>query len=349
MNCNLGGSGGPYWCGQLPTTSGLSPAQYGTYAILDPNTYSVFEDNVDKVPEPFSSTWLDHYGVKRRMNYVLAKADYRTDSGWQASLFGGYSSTERAVMIGREGFDTSATTNPFRPSRAALAADCAASPLTFQFNACYAPKTQQLSAYTMDVHNDYNAELRLSTPTDRRLRATVGASYFGDDVPLSSGIILADIGIIPALGASDSSSVSTPAVFGGAYYDLTDKVTLSAETRYQWDRITEQQIFPTIGTSLSHVFTSFSPRVSLAYNPTPSQLLYATYSVGYKPGKFNADLVGQPASVLGQLPAGTGIPYQQEKLNNYEVGSKGMWLDDRLQTTLALYYMKWSQGQVSNL
>jgi len=351
LHCNLGGTSGPYYCGQLPNLSGLSPGQFGSYAISDPNTYAVYEQNVGQVPVPFSTSWLKHFGLKRQVQDAHVRADYDAGSGWDISLLGGFSKTKSADMQGFEGFDTSATTNPFLVTNpAALAADCAAAPGSPQFSACYRPQHEQLSTYPMNILNDYNAEFRVSSPSDDRLRGTFGLSYFEFNSPISSNIALANVGLIYAAGGAGLlSSASTPAIFGGLYYDITGQLKLSAEARYQWDGITQQEVYPTSGAPLSHEFTSFSPRITLDFSITPSQLVYATYSKGYKPGGFNAALVGQPASVLSQLPSSsTTIPYQQEEIDNYEVGNKAKWLDNRLQTTLTLYYMIWKNGQVTN-
>ena len=51
-------------------------------------------------------------------------------------------------------------------------------------------------------------------------------------------------------------------------------------------------------------------------------------------------------SSLGNL--NVGVSFKQEKLDNYEVGIKGTWLDNRIQTAIGGYFDQWRNGQVSN-
>ena len=101
--------------------------------------------------------------------------------------------------------------------------------------------------------------------------------------------------------------------------------------------------------TLKATFTSFSPRVTLDYNFQQGGTIYALWSRGYRPGGFNNSLVGQPAAVLAGLGnLNVGLAFKQEKLDNYEAGIKGTWLDNRLQVALGGYFDQWRNGQVSN-
>ena len=350
LNCNLGGNGGDYWCGQLPTAKGISGLQIGNYAILDPLTRSEFQGNARGAVVPFDPSYLDHFGLKRDINHVHVRANYHIGSGWEAALLAGYSQTKFESLQSREGVDTSTTPNPFYiTDPVARAAACAAPAGSAANQLCFAPPNARQGAILLSVTNDYNAELRISSPSDKRLRTTVGASFFGFDGP-ATGYGLASSGRIGSSGGGINSQASTPAVFGGVYFDLTDKLKLGAEARYQWDGITQQQFYPVLTAKLHQVYTSFSPRFTVDYQLAPRSLLYGTFSRGYRPGGFNSGLIGVPQSALNQLTnLGTGIAYQQEQLDNFEVGHKAQWLDNRLRTTVALYYMKNTNGQVSDL
>ena len=348
LNCNLGGNGGDYWCGQLPTARGISGLQIGNYSILDPFTRSETLDNARGALVPFDPRYLDHFGLKRDINHVHGRANYDIGSGWEAALLAGYSQTKSAQLQGREGVDTSSTPNPFYiTDPVARAAACAAPAGSAANQPCFAPQTVEQNSYTTTLVNDYNAELRVSSPNDKRLRTTVGASFFGFD-SLAAGYGIQSAGRFISTGTVKSGA-STPAVFGGVYFDLTDKLKLGAEARYQWDGINQQQLYPTQTANLHQVFTSFSPRFTVDYQLAPRSLLYATVSRGYRPGGFNPTLIGLAPSALAQLAGlGTNIAYQQEQLDNYEIGHKAQWLDNRLRTTVALYYMQYRNGQVTD-
>jgi iron complex outermembrane receptor protein len=350
LTCPLGGTGGPYWCGELPKASGIDGRQIGNYAIMDAFTHHELIDNPRPVPTAFRTDWLEHFGLKRRVHHVHGRVDYKTDSGWEAAVLLGYSQTRTAVIQGREGLDSSTTSNPFYISDPVARAAACASPAGSTANlTCFRPAILETATYQLNVFNEYNAELRLSTPSGKRLRATAGASYFGFKNPITANFGLQNSGRLNGGGGGLVAQTNTPAVFGGLYFDVTDKLKLSAEGRYQWDGVIQQQQFPAVTQKLRRIFTSFSPRVTLDYTVAPGSLLYATFSRGYRPGGFNPLLIGQPQSVLAQLGGlGGSISYEQEKLDNFEVGHKARWLDNRLQTTLALYYMQWRNGQVSN-
>ena len=66
--------------------------------------------------------------------------------------------------------------------------------------------------------------------------------------------------------------------------------------------------------------TGTVPRVNLTYKVTPEQMVYATYSKGFRPRGVNGV---------------TGIPpYAADYLTNYELGWKTQWFDRRLRDEL---------------
>ena len=146
-------------------------------------------------------------------------------------------------------------------------------------------------------------------------------------------------------------------MFGGIYYDFTDQLTLSAEARYQWDNVWQQQWTPTGSTTfanpprpqatISEKFKSFSPRVTLDYKYAPGSTAYVLFSRGYRPGGFNVGLLTATPFQLAQLQSvGASVAYGQERLDNYELGWKSTWLGGRARTTIALYNDNWLNGQV---
>ncbi|WP_157223767.1 TonB-dependent receptor [Caulobacter sp. AP07] len=351
FNCNLGGTGGGYWCGALPRLSGLNPAYIGDHVYMDTLTRNELVNNARGYPVPFNLTWLDHFGLKRVVNHVLIKGEFTPDSGWLLASQVSYNNTKTEQFRALLGRDLSNVPNPmYLSDPAARAAACAAPSTSAANAACFRPPTLQLAASAASIVNDFSGEVRVSSPQDRRLRATLGASYYRVWGPPTAGFGIQNSGrLANASGGGIKTTISTPAVFAGVYFDVTDRLTLNAEARYQWDGIARQQTFPTLTNRLHDVFESFSPRVTADFKVAPDSLLYATFSQGYQPGGFNAALVGLPQSVLDQLAStNINIPFQQEKLTNFEIGHKGTWFDSRLRTRIAAYSMNWSNGQVSN-
>ncbi len=329
LDCDLGGTSA-YFCGELPGVDGIDPAQFGDNIVISDPIRAVLIDNVTGLPGFGIGPSLDHFGLKRNIHHVNGRFDYETDSGWQVSLLGSYTSSKISNLRALVGRDTSDVPNPF-----------------FTSPADFTPEFVQLAAIAQREVNDLFGEIRISTPQSNRLRATLGASYFEVYGPASVGLLVTNIGILPSTfdGGIDSG-VKTPAVFGGLYYDVTDQITISAEGRYQFDKVSRQTTFPVEGPFLENTFESFSPRVTIDYKVTPDHLLYATFSQGYKPGGFNPVLPTLDPLRTSQVPPGFDVFFEEEKLNNYEIGHKGSWFGDKLHTTLAAYHMQLTNGQV---
>jgi iron complex outermembrane recepter protein len=79
------------------------------------------------------------------------------------------------------------------------------------------------------------------------------------------------------------------------------------------------------------------PKGTLTYKITPEQLVYFTYSKGFRPGGVNR--VYGPGSP----------PYKADYLENYEVGWKTQWFDHRLRWNGALFWEDWKNFQFSYL
>lgn len=329
LDCDLGGTSA-YFCGALPDLSGLDPTQIGENTRFTPYVRSEYVDNARGYPLFGIGPKLDHFGLKRRIHHVNARIDVESEGGWQFSALGSYTNTKATNIRGLLGSDTSDIVNPFPP---VLGPN---------------PEYISLSSIAQLDKSDLFGELRVSSPQDSRVRATVGASYFKTYGPPEVGFGIVNLGRLPSAGQGGiDTGNKTPAVFGGLYFDVTDKLTVSAEARYQWDKIFQQSVLP-VGQAFQNTFKSFSPRVTLDYQMSPAHMAYATFSRGYTPGGFNPQIVNLNDEQASQLPPGLGITYDQEKLDNFEIGHKGRWFGNRLRTTLALYYMKFSNGQVTN-
>ncbi|WP_158094065.1 TonB-dependent receptor [Erythrobacter tepidarius] len=125
------------------------------------------------------------------------------------------------------------------------------------------------------------------------------------------------------------------AVFGSVSFDLTDELSISAEARYQEERIrtlaqTATVAAGNIGPAVrgEATFREFLPRVTLDYQVTPDNLLYAVYAEGQKPGGFN----GPAAISVGRATFGA------EDVKSYEIGSKNTFFDGALLVNLALFH-----------
>lgn len=149
----------------------------------------------------------------------------------------------------------------------------------------------------------------------------------------------------------------TWALFGNLDAQLAERWSLglgwryerwSADYRDQWSDINFPDQ-PPGGTSCSQFDCHpdeglWGGHVSLGYDFSPKLRGYARVSRGFKAGGFNPSL----AALQGVALSGPEfIAYQAETLWNYELGLKGLWLDDALEGELSLFYMDRDDAQLS--
>jgi iron complex outermembrane recepter protein len=99
---------------------------------------------------------------------------------------------------------------------------------------------------------------------------------------------------------------------------------------------TTTRISPT--DNYNNSFSKFTPKFTVSYQATETQMLYASYAQGYRVGGFNA---GQPTDK---------IVYNPENSDNFELGYKSTFLDNKLRFNAALFslYLKGHQVSTTN-
>jgi len=205
----------------------------------------------------------------------------------------------------------------------------------------------------------------------------VGQFYLHRDIPLSgedrsNPAFLAARGIT---GLSADGTFSTfpsdtrtyeLAGFGDLTYHVTTKLSLDGGVRYgryggTVDNLpgTNSNYFinalygipgplPLVATPL----TTFhypsagkaSWKASVTYEPTHDLTTYVTVSTGYRTPVYNSR-AGSVSTINPKdlvIPAGAG----SDNLTNYELGLKGRWLEGRVTSNLAAYYIDWRNIQV---
>ncbi len=195
-------------------------------------------------------------------------------------------------------------------------------------------------------------ELRLSSPTTGKpFKWIVGAYGLGDSIVSSIDLYQG----VTAQYQQVNQTGSSYAVFGEGTYSLTSKLRLTAglretdETKKQsGSSILTQYVIPqgpflppaplppfaqnlpfTVGGHLSE--KSLTGRAGLEYDLTSRNLLYATYSTGFKAGGFNPDVAPNT--------------YKPEQLKAYTLGAKNRFLDGKLQLNAELFYWDYRNHQ----
>ena len=146
------------------------------------------------------------------------------------------------------------------------------------------------------------------------------------------------------------------ALFGEGSYKLSDRAKLTIGARYarmkfDFDSLTGgPQIYDTttrLASSRSE--NSFTPKVSLQFQVDPSNMYYATYAKGFRPGGGNNPLPIVACSLDFDpkhldLPNGAPATFDSDSVNSFEVGAKNNF-DNRFRLASSLYYIKWKNIQ----
>lgn len=336
LNCNLGGTRGQYYCGTLPDWDELP---FGAISANDEYSLylrNVFVGNPMGAYEAADSDFLDHIGFKRHQFSDQLRIDYDTDGGYVFSFLGAYHWAKQQLLTDMTMVDGHYYPNP----------NYGTIPNVLPFQTWFFNQLGRRS--------DFSAELRVTSPTEARLRWTLGASYLQSD-SVSSTYAVKPTGP----GGSQAPGREHPVtigVFGGVYFDITPNLTATIEARYQRDEVNTDQIggsdgmaFPGGPVKFSADFTHIAPRVSLDYRFSDNSMVYVLFSQGYRPGGFNAQLNTASQYVLDQLAGGgAGKTYDEERLDNYEIGLKSTLFGGRMRTAIAAYYNKVREGQTGD-
>tara|TARA_B110000240_G_scaffold98825_2_gene111944 strand:- start:93 stop:2774 length:2682 start_codon:yes stop_codon:yes gene_type:complete len=139
------------------------------------------------------------------------------------------------------------------------------------------------------------------------------------------------------------ATVNTSAVYATLTYDVTDKLSLSAEVRRQKDEVNEGSYDngSTVEVrNASGEFTSTLPRFIADFKPNEDTTIYVSYAEGTLPGLFNPSLIGLTSSQLAEIAAQTGgadVEVGEEVAENWEIGLKRSFLDGRGFISAAYY------------
>ena len=202
------------------------------------------------------------------------------------------------------------------------------------------------------INHSWQAELRVQSGQEERLRWLVGYSLFKGEwetQQLAYQINTAVGGAIPRVGVTNPPRVDdraeTPAVFGSLEFDVLDNLTVGGEIRRQTDK--QSSLNGDLVTRTKYELTNTMPRYYVRYSPIEDLNLYATYGKGVTPGQLNGNwnsyTPSQQAEICTQFPTSCGGAVAKEPtVDNYEIGIKQRLMDGRLQYSLAAYKMDWN-------
>ena len=195
--------------------------------------------------------------------------------------------------------------------------------------------TDRPAEYEQDSH-----ELRFTYDDGGALKLVVGAYYWESeyDIRLRSWITFAVPDTVLDIPQFTHQETDSKAIFFEGDYALNDSWTLTLGGRYTEDeKLSEQRgNLSTEGQDPSEEWDEFTPKVGVRYRIDDDAMLYATYSKGYRSGGFNGR--------VDELASAT-IPYDPETVDNYELGFKTEWMDQRVRFNGAIFYMDYKDKQ----
>ena len=191
-------------------------------------------------------------------------------------------------------------------------------------------------------------EVRLASPASNRLEYLVGAYHDSTrelivdslDAPAAEPVF----GTSLLLEAPVRIKGRESAVFGEATWHFSEqfKATLGGRLfRTRLRTLTTQSgpfVGDTVTTSGGSRESGFSPKASVTWQPDQDHMVYALVSKGFRFG-------GPNIAVDPTFP----IPsqFKSDSLTNYEIGARTNLLDRRLQLDGTLFYIDWSDIQVT--
>ena len=337
----------PFICGAAPKLpKGYSPAQNIVPAAL---LARALDNGAQRVVSP--SDGVKGYGLVREYWHSHLNLDWKLNDAFTLTSLTSINDEFYSEVEDLDNYNTSAFINPLNPTGA----------------------NANLNAYWDYVYGveretrDFSQELRLSYDAGGALSGTFGASYLKtlvwNDLIAITNEIVSGTARVPQVG---KNPVDTKGVFFGATYKLNDALKITAEGRYQRDKVAgftgSNPAGVTVGTVaaaqyginagkygplqklIEREYNNFLPRLIAQYDFNPDLMGYASYSKGVSVGvnTFNTSFLS--LSALGLQYAnelGISVVQKPERLKNYEVGLKGKFLEGRVVAQAAAYYAVW--------
>ena len=226
--------------------------------------------------------------------------------------------------------------------------------------------------------DQWSQELRLSSEFDGPLNFQLGLFYFESDDATDYYVVTSELDYwaqvtrpYAAFGVSSAppfyinqtalAGLTSSAVFGELYWDMTDSFKWTAGLRYTRDEkeiVDRQMLFsnpvrtPATATQFNEprqdeeTFEEVTGRFGFDWKPGwfEDSTLYAFYSRGFKGGGFNPPLDRS----LPQF-AGTPEVFEPEYVDAFEIGSKNVMAGGRVQANLTAFYYDYKGLQVSKI
>jgi len=328
-NCIVNGN--PFFCGRAPGLSSATPAQTTS---LSQATRASIRQGTNKLLSASDSP--DGLGLVSRNYHIHLSADWKLgDTGLTLSSNTGWN---------HERFSELADLDNIGPTN--FAGFTALGGYNFLF-------------MIDSKSRDFSQELRATFENGGPFHATLGASYLNARSKFGNGSSVA-INLPLSFATFGASGSKTYGAFFGVGYDLTSQITVNIDGRYQIDKLASYA--GPGGTTVTNAgfgvtpgfyaenekfaggtYKNFVQRAIVQFKPDTNNMVYASYSKGVNPGAFNTGLLTSTQQAVDiALANKIGVIVDPEKLDNYEIGFKGLLFGKRLRYEVSAYFENWT-------
>lgn len=152
-------------------------------------------------------------------------------------------------------------------------------------------------------------------------------------------------------GSIYDSDIEQKAIFGEVTFDVSERFSVTAGGRWYeiertWDSLQTGLVqgewasfeddYVTIDDTVDTSESDFVPKLNGTFRITDDNMVYATYSEGFRSGGGNAV---RASSILPRQ-------YDGDTVKNFEIGSKNTLLDGALNLNVVIYHMQWDDIQI---
>lgn len=204
------------------------------------------------------------------------------------------------------------------------------------------------NSFSDEKHRQLTQEFRISPKDPEQLDWIIGLYAYSTDFDVNS-INHQDFSAIGMGGPMDSITKTNRensgyAAFGQLDYDLTKHLTLTTGIRFEQEKrkafvnLDPNSADPNTKLQGNKDFTEILPKVALSYKTDENSLVYSSVSKGYRAGGFDT-----------LYPNPDNPTYDSESSINYEIGYKSKLLDNSLEISGAIFFIKIKDQQVQQL
>ncbi|MDE8654501.1 TonB-dependent receptor [Novosphingobium album (ex Liu et al. 2023)] len=282
--------------------------------------YSYFNNPIGWLPQPYKGNSVA-VGVP---GYTIATKPYETSLTFDPT----YHNKQGGAFI-RGDFDLGGvdlvSLSSYRKITSVADSDTDYSPLPTNRNIRYASEESM------------SQEFNLSSQSDGPLSWIVGAMAASEDSRNNPVIANGSVNVRNKVKSTAYSA------FGELTYAITPQLEGVVGARYSYER---KQLRGTFGAPNKapvagrKKWQALTPRIALRYSPNPDVNIYASYNKGFKSGGYNTNNSNSTNS-LGEV-----VPFDQEKIDSYEVGTK-LRLSSFASLDLSAYYSNYKDSQVA--